>query len=340
MDKLAPTILSSYPSTAQRKEKENYTYIAPWLISSISFSCRSDQLYRLAITSFIEEGDNKGEILKLDQNLQELEKVGMFTLRAPATKVMWIPDLNTEQPDIFATSEDSLKIWEVMETGVVELKHEFKSPNYPDFPAPLVSFDWCPTNLDLIVTGSIDSTCAVWNLKKQTLYSHLIAHDKEVYDVSFSPDENVFATAGGDCSLRQFDLRDIGSATVLLEAGSPLLRLDWNRKDPNYIACSEMESNVITIVDIRKPLNPVSRLVNHKKNVNALCWSPATATSLCTVGDDCKALIWDITDLREEINEPLLEYTADGEIASLNWSILQPEWLGITMGKKVELLHA
>lgn len=37
--------------------------------------------------------------------------------------------------------------------------------------------------------------------------TQLIAHDKEVYDISFAVGKYVFATVGADCSLRMFDLR-------------------------------------------------------------------------------------------------------------------------------------
>ena len=38
------------------------------------------------------------------------------------------------------------------------------------------------------------------------------------------------------------------------ENSLPLLRLAWNRKNPNYLAIIAMEKNYITILDIRHPL--------------------------------------------------------------------------------------
>jgi len=37
----------------------------------------------------------------------------------------------------------------------------------------------------------------------------LIAHDKEVYDISFGSDPNIFSSVGADGSCRQFDLRSL-----------------------------------------------------------------------------------------------------------------------------------
>ncbi len=39
---------------------------------------------------------------------------------------------------------------------------------------------------------------------KETVYTQLIAHDKEVYDISFSPDRNIFASVGGMLKLFLF----------------------------------------------------------------------------------------------------------------------------------------
>jgi DDB1- and CUL4-associated factor 7 len=37
--------------------------------------------------------------------------------------------------------------------------------------------------------------------------TQLIAHDKEVYDISFASGKDIFATVGADGSVRMFDLR-------------------------------------------------------------------------------------------------------------------------------------
>ena len=62
-----------------------------------------------------------------------------------------------------------------------------------------------------------------------------------------------------------------------------------------------MEKNYITILDIRHPLQPVTKLSNHKSCVNAMAWAPQSHVHLCSVGDDCQALIWDLNNMRAEI---------------------------------------
>lgn len=56
---------------------------------------------------------------------------------------------------------------------------------------------------------------------------------------------------------------------------------------------------------------------------------------LCSVADDCQALIWDLTELRPEISDPLLEYKADEEISNLSWSLYHYEWLAISFHKNL-----
>lgn len=37
------------------------------------------------------------------------------------------------------------------------------------------------------------------------------------------------------------------------------------------------------------------KLRNHKDSVNAIAWAPQSAVHMCSVGDDSKAYIWDLT---------------------------------------------
>ena len=98
------------------------------------------------------------------------------------------------------------------------------------------------------------------------------------------------------------------------------------------LAFIEMEQNYVTLMDVRyevflfrKPLVPLCKLRNHKDSVNAIAWAPQSAVHMCSVGDDCKAYIWDLTACVNKNSDqtPLLEYKADEQITNLAWSILQ-----------------
>lgn len=60
-----------------------------------------------------------------------------------------------------------------------------------------------------------------------------------------------------------------------------------------------------------------------------------------TVADDCQALIWDIQQMPQAIEVPILAYTAEGEINQVQWSAApaQVNWIGICYGRCMEILR-
>ena len=104
----------------------------------------------------------------------------------------------------------------------------------------------------------------------------MLAHDKAVYDICFSQDVSMFASAGEDGSVRHFDLRDLEHSTIIYESDdqSPLLRVAWNKQDANYLATIMMDNRSVIILDIRVPMLPVATLNGHKNCVNSISWAP------------------------------------------------------------------
>lgn len=47
------------------------------------------------------------------------------------------------------------------------------------------------------------------------------------------------------------------------------------------------------MLDQRKPMQVIKKLP-HEGKANAVAWNPRSDGSLCTVSDDCQALIWEI----------------------------------------------
>lgn len=320
-----------------------YTYTAREAIYSMGFSCRPSYKFRLGIGTCSEDLNNTIEVIQLNDKMESFTVRAEALVKYPPTKLMWVPDLTESYPDIFATSGDSLKIWEVNETNdKIELKQDLVNNKQIEFAAPLTSFDWNPGNLNIIGTASIDTTCTIWDIKKGVCVTQLIAHDKEVYDISFSNDQNIFASVGADGSARLFDLRKLEHSNVLYETENslPLLRLAWNKVDPNLIAVFGMEQDYITILDVRAPLREYAKLKSHKSCVNAIAWAPQSRHHLCSVGDDAQALIWDLSEMKTgEIDDPILEYKAEGEITNLSWSNFESDWLALCVGKNLQVLR-
>lgn len=67
---------------------------------------------------------------------------------------------------------------------------------------------------------------------------------------------------------------------------TPLLRLAWNKQDPNYLATVAMDACEVIILDVRVPCTPVARLNNHRACVNGIAWAPHSSCHICTAGDD------------------------------------------------------
>ena len=87
-------------------------------------------------------------------------------------------------------------------------------------------------------------------------------------------------------SVRMFDLRHLEHSTIIYEdpQHTPLLRLAWNKQDPNYLATVAMDACEVIILDVRVPCTPVARLNNHKACVNGIAWAPHSSCHICTAG--------------------------------------------------------
>ena len=170
----------------------------------------------------------------------------------------------------------------------------------------------------------------------------------------------MFASVGADGSVRMFDLRHLEHSTIIYEDTQhhSLLRLAWNKQDPNYLATFAIDSMEIIILDVRIPCTPVARLNNHRSGVNGIAWAPHSACHICTAGkcetmrsrhtlslsmlrsgDDRQALIWDIQQMPRAIEDPILAYTAEGEINQVQWSTTQPDWIAICFNNFLEILR-
>ncbi len=286
---------------AAAKRKEIYKYTAPWTVYSMNWSIRPDKRFRLALGSFVEEYNNKVQVVSLDEDTSEFTAKSTFDHPYPTTKIMWIPDSKGIYPDLLATSGDYLRVWRAGEPDT-RLECLLNNNKNSDFCAPLTSFDWNEVDPNLLGTSSIDTTCTIWgletgqvlgrvNLVSGHVKTQLIAHDKEVYDIAFSKaggGRDMFASVGADGSVRMFDLRHLEHSTIIYEdpAHTPLLRLAWNKQDPNYLATVAMDACEVIILDVRVPCTPVARLNNHRACVNGIAWAPHSSCHICTAGKD------------------------------------------------------
>lgn len=185
-------------------------------------------------------------------------------------------------------------------------------------------------------------------------------------DLAFARGKDVFASVGADGSVRMFDLRSLEHSTIIYESPGldPLLRLEWNKQDPNYMATFIVDSRRTIILDIRVPSLPVAELGEfpfvvytdqlcyrhstftfwnylaggHLGCVNSVAWAPHSSCHICTAGDDSQALIWDLSTMgKRPVEDPILAYNAEGEINNLQWSASQPDWVSIAFNSNLQI---
>jgi WD repeat-containing protein 68 len=302
-------------------------------------------MFRLAIGSYVEQYSNVISIIKKNPSEGNLYQAAEFDHPYPCTKLMWSPDMRLGANDLLATTGDYLRIWSVTDDGSgknmqVQKEALLNNNKTSEYCAPLTSFDWNETDPTILGTSSIDTTCTIWDVATQTALTQLIAHDREVFDLAFARGKDVFASVGADGSVRMFDLRSLEHSTIIYESPDldPLLRLEWNKQDPNYLATFMVDSRRSVILDIRVPSLPVAELGGHLGCVNAVAWAPHSSCHICTAGDDSQALIWDLSAMpKRPVDDPILAYNADGEINNLQWSATQPDWVSIAFKDKLQI---
>ena len=279
----------------------------------------------VCLGTYKEDSRNKLQIIRTQDELT-WDKVSECSTTYPVSKVQWLP--SSMRPRQLATCSDSLRIWSLNDTdgSLMEqvnlslCKYNKQHNNGTGAGAnssvlgglpPITSFDWNSIETNLIISCSIDTTCIVWDLNSSNFVkTQLIAHDSEVYDVSFlTKSTQVFASCGGDGSVRIFDLRSLAHSTIIYEPPPnndhpnledptqqkhALLRLEPSPFDPNILATFVCDSSKIMILDMRNPESPVLTLDGHSGSINQIKWHPTKRNVLMSCADDCQVLCWDI----------------------------------------------
>ena len=327
---LNPEQLNYQRQTESYENKNIYDYFTNMKLYGIAF--QNGNCPRLAISSLEKRLDNKIEILDLIDN--DLKKVCEQKIGYPCTKVLWSPNKN--KSSLLAFSSDFIQIYDYNEEKrALNLQTRLTSTK-SKYCGALTSFDWNVVNDSILGTASIDSTCTIWDLNKQSIKTQLIAHDKEVFDIQFGAGENIFISGGADGSVRLFDLRMLDHSTIIYETKGVINKLAWNLQDPNFIAALSLEKNIIYIFDSRMNVNvSLDELNLHKEPVTSCVWAPDNPSQLCSVSEDCSVIISNIGN--EQNNN--VSYTAPCPINNVDWCKSFTEWIGITFNDRVQLLR-
>eukprot|EP01083_Nonionella_stella_P079462 218074_1 len=104
---------------------------------------------------------------------------------------------------LLTSSGDSSCIhWDV-ETG--DVLQTFK-----DHRGDVMSLSLCPTNPNIFVSGSVDTTGRIWDIRTGENVQTHVGHESDINAVDFFPDGNAFGTGSDDSTCRIFDMRCYG----------------------------------------------------------------------------------------------------------------------------------
>ncbi|XP_027150327.1 WD repeat-containing protein LWD1-like [Coffea eugenioides] len=128
---------------------------------------------------------NRLEIVQLDDTNGEIRSDPNLCFEHPylPTKIIFIPDKEYQKPDLLATSSDW--VWRVADDGArVDMKSFLNNNRNSEFSDLLTSFDWNEAEPKRISASSVDTTCTIWDIDRETVDTQLIAHDKvDVLDI-------------------------------------------------------------------------------------------------------------------------------------------------------------
>ena len=255
----------------------------------------------------------------------------------PVSSILFSP--HEENKNLLISTSDILSVYSY-EQEQLNLQVAFRSKT-KNYNGPLTSCDWSRANNAIIGVSSVDHTCSIWDLNKREQKYMIIAHDKEVYDISLGPDEFIFMSTGADGSVRLFDSRQANSSSIIFETRdeSAMTRLKWNLVNPNFILTVIVDKNEIYILDQRKLNAPYGILKVHTNVVNNAIWAPQSNSTLISVSDDKSALLWDIYCDSEKPEEYIMKYEAENEIENVAWGEVTQNWIGIIDGNQAEILR-
>jgi len=175
--------------------------------------------------------------------------------------------------------------------------------------------------------------------------TQLIAHDKEVFDVAFSPKSSeTFVSVGADGSLRLFDVRSLDHSTIIYETpdAKPLLKVAWNPNDPNYLATFSADSRSVIVMDVRMPSVPAADLSDHDSSVLCMRWAPHSSSHMIS-GDEDGLRLWNLqsttTSPTWSMSSQKITGMDDSSIQQLVWPSTSPDWLACSTNECVYTLQ-
>lgn len=166
----------------------------------------------------------------------------------------------------------------------------------PDFTlgghtASVSSLSWNPTQEDLFLTSSHDSTCVVWDLKSKTAKWKFNDQEAYVRSSAWSPDGQYIATSSSDNTAMVFSLISGNRLSTFSGHGSTVYVVAWS-PDSDLLATGCRDGVIQVWSKYHVNAKVTQRMCGHKSEVKSLAWSPK-GNLLLSGSWDGKVIFWD-----------------------------------------------
>ncbi|KYQ50778.1 POC1 centriolar protein like protein A [Trachymyrmex zeteki] len=158
----------------------------------------------------------------------------------------------------------------------------------------ITTLSFHPLRNDRFVTGSLDKTVRAWRLDTCTKYESVKAHKAGIFDVCYSPDGELIASASGDRSIRVRSSEARHYFAEFRAHGFAVRSVQFNPSGDKFVSASDD-----TTVKLWIPFlgNFFKMFMGHTSSVRCAKFSP-DGKLLISCSDDKTIKIWDITSER------------------------------------------
>lgn len=185
--------------------------------------------------------------------------------------------------------DGQVKIWDASEGSLV------RNLEGPD--EGITWLQWHPRGA-ILIAGSEDFTCWMWNVEKGICMQMFIGHSGAVTCGSFTPDGRAVVTGGGagDATLRAWspqtgECTSIVSGHSFHQAGITCLAVN-----ASGVAVSGAEDGTVRLSNIDTG-RVLGAMKGHEDSVEAVAFAPTLGTLVVSAGLDGKGIVWDTTSL-------------------------------------------